>query len=139
MNHSLLRTSINVHASFTFARSGGPGGQNVNKVNTKAILSIHIDSLEGLTTNEKLQIQERLQKRITPEGLLLITCEEERSQYRNKEIALKKAEYLLIKAGTSDIKRIPTRPSKGSKLRRLAEKKRRSTNKTYRKQPTAED
>ena len=139
MNQSLLRTSLYNHATFSFARSGGPGGQNVNKVNTKVLLSIRLDLLDGLTENETMLIKERLIKRISPEGTLLITCEEERSQYRNKEIALKKAEFLLIKAGTTEIKRIPTRPSKASKLRRLSQKKHRSTNKVFRKKPTPDD
>ena len=139
MNETLLRESLLTHSYFNFVRSSGPGGQNVNKVNSKVILSIHIDSLEGISDTEKKRIKERLKHRINFEGIFSLTCEEERSQYRNRERALKKAELLFILESRPEIKRIPTRPSKASKLRRLKEKKLHSINKRLRTSPTRED
>lgn len=139
MNQIQLRESISSLASFAFARSGGPGGQNVNKVNSKVILSIHIDSLEGLSFDEKARIKERLEYKISTEGLFTVTCEEERSQHRNREIALLKTENLLISAAKPQKRRIPTKPGKAAKLRRLSEKKHRSKNLASRKAPSTDD
>jgi ribosome-associated protein len=122
MNADLLRTSIEQQASFTFARSGGPGGQNVNKVNTKVFITIPVLSLDGLSTSEKALIYMRLGGKLI-DGVLSFSVDEERYQLRNREIALARAFAILSVAAKPIKRRIPTKPSKSAKLDRLKSKK----------------
>jgi ribosome-associated protein len=131
MNANLLRESIEKQASFTFARSGGPGGQNVNKVNTKVFISIPIQSLEGISGEEKDRIIDRLTGRLI-DGILSFPVDEERYQLRNREIALSRAFALLSAAAKHVKKRIPTKPGKAAKLERLKSKKLHSSIKKFR-------
>lgn len=139
MNRSILHQSILKEASFTFAHSGGPGGQNINKVNTKVFLSLRINTLQGLSDIDQNLLAHKLSHRINNQGFLSISVEEERSQYRNKEIALKKIEILIINATIQQKKRIPTSPGKGTKMKTLKFKKLKSQAKKNRKSPLADD
>jgi ribosome-associated protein len=114
---------------FTFSRSSGPGGQNVNKVNSKATL--HWDF--GTSTALPLDIRDRFQQnygtRITNEGKIVITCQESRDQPKNIDICLTKLRDMILSVLHAPKKRRPTKPTKGSQTRRLNEKKLRSQTK----------
>ena len=135
MNLDLLRSSIQAKAELDFARSGGPGGQNVNKVNSKAIARIRLDEVLGLSVAEASLAAERLAGRLTISGELVIQSDEERDQGRNREAAL--ARLFSIIAGAARVPKIrkPTKPTRGSKERRLASKRVRAVSKDHRRKP----
>ncbi|MCB0272715.1 MAG: aminoacyl-tRNA hydrolase [Bdellovibrionales bacterium] len=119
--------------STTFVRSSGPGGQNVNKVSTKAKIKIDISQLKNiLTTEEMLSIYTKLKNRIDKNGFLHLTCDETRHQNRNLEIGLKRIESKLTQAIKKPKKRKPTKPTKSSKEKRLQYKKIRAEKKKSR-------
>ena len=132
----MLRSSIKEKAELDFARSGGPGGQNVNKVNSKAIARIRLDQVAGLSAAEAAMAAERLAGRLTTSGELVIQSDEERDQGRNREAAL--ARMFSIIAGAARLPKIrkATRPTRGSRERRLASKRVRSASKDRRRKPT---
>jgi ribosome-associated protein len=109
--------------AYFFSRSGGPGGQNVNKLNTKAGIRFNISLSSVLTEYEKERLLHVLKKRITAEGDLLITSQEERSQADNREKALEKFYKLICSALTPVKKRRATSPTRLSRERRLRIKK----------------
>ena len=123
MNSVLLFQSIHASAHADFSRSGGPGGQNVNKVNTKVTLRIKIAGLEGLNEAETARLRETLASRITGEGELVIASSEERSQRTNLERAFARMESLIVNAARLPRIRRPTRPGRAAKEERLNKKK----------------
>ncbi len=139
MNQILLHQSIETEAQYSFARSGGPGGQNVNKVNTKVFISIPVDKLQGLSAVEMERITAKLYNRLNSEGLLTISVEDERSQFRNREIALQRIEAIIVHANFQEKRRIPTKPGKSAILRRLGTKQLKSRTKTNRNKPSTDD
>jgi len=139
MNIDLLRESIKKHSIETFSRSGGPGGQNVNKVNTKVLLSIDLNLLEGLTKGERSIIFNKLSARIKDSSIISLFVDEERFQIKNREIAVSRLVSQLIQAAHQDKKRIPTKPGKASKLRRLQTKQTHGVTKSLRKTPDHDD
>ncbi len=120
---------------FTTSRSSGPGGQNVNKVNSKVTLQLDITNSQVLTASQKQLINEKLSSRITSDGILVIQAQETRSQSGNKEIALEKLDALLQKAFQRKKVRRATKPSKAAKQQRLKKKKIVSEKKKWRKPP----
>lgn len=126
MNPAELHESILREAVLSFSRSGGPGGQNVNKVNTKVTVALRLDLLSGLSPLELERVQNRLSSRINEQGEFTLQADEERSQLRNREIALERIEGLIKAASRPEKKRIPTRPGKSAILKRLKTKKIRS-------------
>ena len=133
MNRQLLWQSIHSAGRADFSRSGGPGGQNVNKVNTKVTLRIHLDDLAGLNDAELARLRETLASRITGEGELVISASEERSQRINLERAYDRMESLITSAGCLPRIRRPTKPSRAAREERLHSKRHRSQIKTERR------
>ncbi len=125
---------IERNAQWEFTRSGGPGGQNVNKVNTRAVLRLPVDRLP-VDEAALRQVRDRLGSRISNDGELMIRSSEARSQLVNRRNAVDRAISLLSAALRPRKRRRPTRPTHGARERRIAEKKRRGERKQARRPP----
>lgn len=129
-----IRRCIEENGIEEFSRSGGPGGQHVNKTSSKVTLKIPLSELP-VTTEELRRIEHLLSGRINSEGELIIRSSETRSQANNRKRAYERAEQLIVSALTPVKSRRPTSPSRGSKERRLESKKKRGEKKRLRKPP----
>lgn len=119
--------------TWSFVRSGGPGGQNVNKVASKAVLRWNVAASPGLPEDVRSRLKQQQNRRITGEGDLLISSQRFRDQERNRLDCLEKLTAMLQAALVVPKKRRKTKPSRGSHERRLAAKKRRSALKATRR------
>ena len=126
MNRKELHNSILEYSQVSFARSGGNGGQNVNKVNTKVHLVISVDALKGISEDELLRIKSKLSAMINKNGELFLDADDERLQLENRNLALERLESRIVNALHVPKKRIKTKPTKASKERKLKLKKIRS-------------
>jgi len=124
---------------FQFARSGGPGGQNVNKLNTKAEAWIPIAALRGLSDDALERLMLLAGKRLTREREIHIWSETARSQEGNRAAVLDRLRQLLIQAQKQPIPRRKTRPTRASRKRRLEGKKKRGAIKAGRRSSLSED
>lgn len=135
MNLDKLKASVESLAQLDFARSGGPGGQNVNKVNSKAIARVSLAAVEGLSAAEAAQAAQRLASRLTNDGELLVQADEERDQGRNREAAIARLVALIAGAARLPKARKATKPTRASRERRLSAKKVRGASKELRRRP----
>ena len=133
MNTDLLRQSIRSGAIASFSRSGGPGGQNVNKVNTKVTLRLRLADIDGLSEAETVRMRELLTNRISAGDEIVINADEERSQRTNLERAYFRLEALIVAAARLPKHRRPTKPSRAAHEQRLETKRLHSRKKTFRR------
>lgn len=122
-----------VELTWTFARSGGPGGQNVNKVSSRAILHWALDANTSLPAEVRARVRARERNRLTTAGELVIQSQTHRTQDRNREACLEKLREIVRRALIVPRPRKPTKPTRGSQLRRLQAKKARSKLKQQRR------
>ncbi len=115
-----------------FSRSGGSGGQNVNKLSTKAEVRWNVESSAAFSDEEKEKIKQVLGNRINKEGELIITSQEERSQLQNRGRAIERLNNLVSDALIPEKERVATKPTRSSKERRLEAKKRQGEKKKQR-------
>ncbi len=119
--------------SMNTSRSSGPGGQHVNKTESKVELQWEPAASEALNESQKKLLLEKLGHKLTPAGILIITCQESRSQFRNRALVQKKFLELVEWALRRPRRRIPTRPGRKAKEKRLQQKKLHSEKKQRRK------
>jgi ribosome-associated protein len=119
--------------SFDYARSGGPGGQNVNKVASKAILRWHPGNSPSLPPAVKERLLRAIASKLTTEGELIVTSQLTRDQGRNADDCLEKVRRLVLAAATPPKTRRATKPTKASRERRLESKEKRSETKKLRR------
>ncbi|MGQ7870547.1 alternative ribosome rescue aminoacyl-tRNA hydrolase ArfB [Sunxiuqinia sp. sy24] len=109
--------------SFRTSRSSGPGGQHVNKVDSRVELRFNISASQQLSDRQKEILQQKLANKLTSDGDLIVVSQKERSQIRNKDITIEKLYALLEKALRPVKKRRPTRPTRSSVEKRITSKK----------------
>lgn len=128
-------TEIIKELSFKATRSSGAGGQHVNKTSSKIELTFDLENSLSLSEREKELLKAKLSSKLTKENILILFCEETRSQHRNKDIAIKRFLGLLKTNLIRPKPRRITKPSKGAMTRRVETKKRTSFKKILRKKP----
>jgi ribosome-associated protein len=123
---------------WTYVRSSGPGGQNVNKVASKAVLRWDAKASPSLPGAVKARLLARHAGRFTSEGVLVLASQRFRDQERNRQDCLEKLRMWLLEAATPPRPRRPTRPTRAAKERRLQAKKQRAKQKAQRRHPSEE-
>ena len=108
---------------FKFSRSSGPGGQNVNKVNSKVLLRWDIKSSAALSIGQKIRFEERFKKQINEKGVFQLFVDSTRDQHKNKDLAFKKLLKAIGEISLAPKKRVKTKPSKRAKEKRLSDKR----------------
>ena len=129
----------NGEVTFSFVRSSGPGGQNVNKVSTAAELRFDVLHSPSLSDLVKRRLSTLAGRRLTHDGVLVIQADRCRTQAQNRSDALERLRQLVIDASAVARPRRPTRPTAASRIKRIESKRRRAEVKRQRRRPTAED
>ena len=136
MNRRPITASLLYHElDFTASRSSGPGGQNVNKVNSKISLRFDVVHSQILDEEEKTTILKVLSKALTKDGVLIISSQDKRSQLENKEAVTQKLERMVAKAFEKRKERKPTKASKAAIKKRITSKKLQAEKKKWRQKP----
>ncbi|MCF6306274.1 MAG: aminoacyl-tRNA hydrolase [Rhodobacteraceae bacterium] len=125
--------------SESFVRSSGPGGQNVNKVSTAVELRFEAANSPSLPADVKFRLRKLAGRRWTKDGAIIITAEKHRTQPRNRELAEEKLAELIKRALERPKRRVKTKPTYGSKMRRMDSKTQRGKVKNLRQKPRGED
>ena len=125
-------TQLIKELKFQFTRSGGVGGQHVNKVSTKVVLKFNVQESKALSAEEKEMLSENLANKISKKGAIILTSDASRSQHKNKDLVIKRFLELLRVALTPKKKRKPTKRPKSANLKRLEKKKNRAEKKASR-------
>ncbi len=123
---------------WSFVRSGGPGGQNVNKVASKAVLRWNVAASPSLPEEVKVRLCALNRRRVTAEGEFVLSSQRYRDQDRNRQDCLDKLRELIVQAAAVPKARRPTRPTRGSREARLRDKRRRAAAKDARRRPAEE-
>lgn len=131
MNKETLLTEL----KFKAVRSSGAGGQNVNKVSSKVVLSFDVDNSQGLSETEKNLLKDKLASKLTLEHILILNCDEDRSQLKNKEIVIKRFFKVITAALKVPKIRRETKIPRAVKEKRLLSKKTKGLIKQNRKKP----
>jgi len=124
--------------NFKAVRSSGAGGQHINKVSSKVELSFDVQNSSELTVEEKELLFQKLKNKLTKENILLLSCDESRSQHKNKEIAILRFLNIITSALTVAKLRKTSKPSKSSIQKRLDKKKKLAFKKVLRSKPFLE-
>jgi ribosome-associated protein len=135
VNSTVTSADILHELDFITSRSGGPGGQHVNKVSSKVTLKWNVAGSGSLPAEQKDLLLQRWANRLTAGGVLVLHARESRSQLRNKETVIHKLDALLRTALTPRKTRKPTKPTKASIQKRKAHKRHRSETKKMRRKP----
>ena len=129
------KIQVQSELQYKAVRSSGAGGQNVNKVSSKVVLSFDLKNTQGLNQEQKQLVTTQLQTRLTADGILNLSCDEDRSQLRNKELVTKRFFEMVKKALIVPKERKPTKIPKGVIRKRIKDKKSSSEVKKNRRKP----
>lgn len=129
------KTSAVQELNFKAVRSGGAGGQHVNKVSTKVELSFDVENSQSLSIDEKERIYQKLASKLTKENVLTLSCDETRSQHRNKDLAIKRFIETMRTSLRVPKKRRKTKPKRSAIEKRLKSKKKNAEKKVRRQSP----
>lgn len=131
MNKDIIINELDYKA----VRSSGAGGQNVNKVSSKVVLSFNLPASNGLSDEEKALAQLRLASKLTTDGVLILNCDEDRSQLRNKDIVTKRFFAVMENALKEQKQRKPTKIPRAVIKKRIEGKRRQAEKKQSRRKP----
>jgi ribosome-associated protein len=131
MNNEKLLSEV----TFTYTRSGGPGGQHANKVSSKAVILFDLENSQAITEMERIRLFEKLSGKLNKKNQMSLTCDESRSQHRNKQIVTDRLLSILENTLKKSKKRVPTKVSKWERARRMEAKKKHGIRKSLRQKP----